>query len=580
MKKPILTVALASLGLAGAAQAQWQTATHALKGGWNAIYLHGDATHASLETLFASGDAVNVQEVWRWNPNPNQVQFTATPLLPTSGTPEWSRWVRGGAGNTLTQLTGQNAYLVKCAGTTASNWAVPLAFRPLPPATTWVRNGANLLGFPTAISGSTYPLFSTYFATFPAAIAANTKVFKYIGGDLGTLNPQQIFSPGIEQVDRNKAYWFSSEVVGNFYAPIQITFSNAGGLQFGRTGSIITARVMNRTGAVLPLTITPVVSNAAPAGQEPITGQVPVTRRTFDAGTAQWTETPITIAYNEVIEPGATVELSFGINRAAMAGAANALYASLLRFTTTPASFDILIPATARKTSLAGLWSGEAFVDAVESKAQADAITPTGRGFPLRYLLHVADDGTARVLSQIFLGQQVAAPHDFGICTRETGLKADTKAKASRIVATHMPLDRVLDGLADAAEPAGSGSVAIPGTLTRRILLPFNDPTNPFVHQYHPDHDNIDPKGQPLVAGIESYTVTRDVTFTFTTTPPAGSTVTSGWGSSVIGGTYAETVHGLHRDSAGVGTGNGLRLTGTFELQRVSELGSINLTPP
>ncbi len=28
--------------------------------------------------------------------------------------------------------------------------------------------------------------------------------------------------------------------------------------------------------------------------------------------------------------------------------------------------------------------------------------------------------------------------------------------------------------------------------LTRTIQIPYNDPTNPFVHQYHPDHDNKD----------------------------------------------------------------------------------------
>jgi hypothetical protein len=45
----------------------------------------------------------------------------------------------------------------------------------------------------------------------------------------------------------------------------------------------------------------------------------------------------------------------------------------------------------------------------------------------------------------------------------------------------------------------------------------------------------------------------------------------------VIGGTYAEVVQGLHKDSAGVGTGDGLHLTGTFELRRASELGTLTI---
>ena len=562
---------LVSVLCATAVQAQWQSTNYALKGGWNAIYLHGEATHATPDALFAANP--EVLEVWRWNSNPSQVQFTNSPLLPTPGTPEWSKWVRGAVGSSLVHLSGQSAYLVRCAGAATDTYTVPIVQRPLPPSSTWVRNGANLLGFPGRNLAGNSPSFSNYFATFPAAIAANTKVFKYIGGELNASNPLQIFSPTSERLDRNQAYWFSSEVVGNFYAPVQITFSTTDGLGFGRSGSVITARVMNRTAAVMSLTITPVASNTAPPGQELITGPVPLTRRTLD-NTANWVETPIMGAYTEVIAPGTSVEWSYGIDRGVMtAGAPGALFASMLRFTDSANLFDIVIPATARKSSFAGLWIGEASVTAVESKGQSDAVNPTAHPFPLRYLLHVSDDGTARVLSQVFLGPLAAAPHEFGLCTKQSGLRADTKASARRITATHLPLDKVLDGA------AGSGSVAIPGTLTRTISLPFNDATNPFVHQYHPDHDNKNAKGQALVAGQESYNITRQVTFTFTASPPAGSLATTGWGSSIIGGTYAEVIQGLHRDTTGVGTGNGLQLTGSFELRRASELGTLNVTP-
>jgi hypothetical protein len=499
-----------------------------------------------------------VLEVWRWNPNPTQVQFTTTPLLPSNGTPEWSKWVRGGPTASLVGLTGQSAYLVKCSGPVS----VAIAQRPMPPSNTWVRSGANFLGFPSSKAAGNFPTFSNYFATFPTAIAANARIFKYVGGELSAGNPLQIFSPAAERVDRDQAYWFSSEVVGNFYAPVQISLSNREGLAFGRRGSVITARVMNRTAAVMTLRIAPVASNSPPSGQELITAAVPLTRRTLD-DQAEWVETPIAAAYNEVIAPNSSVELSFGIDRSAMAGAADALYASLLRFTDSANTFDILIPATARKSTLAGLWIGDAVVSAVESKPLADEVKPAGSTFPLRYLIHVADDGTARVLSQVFMGPVAAAPHDFGLCLSEAGLKADAKAAARRIVATHMPLDLALNS---------NGSFG--SDLSFTIATPFDDPTNPFVHQYHPDHDNK--SGQTaLVAGQESHSVTRQVTFTFTDFPPGGGSAT-GWGSSVIGGTYAEVVSGLHKDSVGVGTGNGIRLSGIFELRRASELGTLN----
>lgn len=563
--------------------AQWQTTNYTLKGGWNSIYLPGNATYAAPEVLFPdSGVTANIQEIWRWNPNPSQMQFTSSPLVPTSGTPEWSVWVRGGSANTLGSLTGPAAYLVKCAGTTANTYSgISVKHSPRLPDTSWVRNGANFLGFPTRLN-STYPLFPSYFASFPAAIAANTKIFKYVGGDLGPANPVQVFSPSTERVDASQGYWFSAEVVGNFYAPVEVTLSQAEGMDFGRNGSIITMRVLNRTAAAMTLTIAPVASGTAPASEESLsaslnnvglpTGSVPVTRRTFNSGTANWEETLISTAYTEAVGPGAAVELSFGIQRSAMTAAStSALYASFLRLTDSTNLFDLLVPVRARKTSLSGLWIGEALVKAVESKPAADAVTPTGRAYPLRYILHVADDGTARVLSQVFVGKLASPGNPPGLCTKEAGLLSTDKAGARRLVAAHMPLDRVLD--------TGSGSVAVPGSLTRTISLPFNDPTNPFVHAFHPDHDNKDARGNPLVAGQESYTIARQVTFTFTASPPSGSTVTSGWGSSVIGGTYAEVIQGLNKDSSGVGSGNGLNLTGTFELRRVSELGSLSITP-
>lgn len=584
MNLKALLFALCSLLLAPRlCQAQWQTTNYTLKGGWNSIYLPGDATYAAPEVIFPnSGVTANILEIWRWNPNPSQMQFTSSPLVPTSGTPEWSVWVRGGSSNTLSSLTGQAAYLVKCVGTTANTYSgITVKHSPKLPGTSWVRNGANFMGFPTRLNG-TYPLFSQYFATFPAAIAANTKIFKYVGGDLGPTNPVQVFSPSTERVDANQGYWFSAEVVGNFYAPVEVSLSLAEGMDFGRNGSVITMRVLNRTATAMTLTLAPVPSGTAPASEEDLsgstnnvslpTGSVPVTRRTFNSGTASWQETLISTGYTEAIGPGAAVELSFGIQRSAMTAAStSALYASFLRLTDSTSLFDILVPVRARKTSLSGLWIGEALVKAVESKPEADAVTPTGRTYPLRYILHVADDGTARVLSQVFMGKLTSPGNPVGLCTKEAGLLSTDKANARRLVAAHMPLDRVLS--------VGSGSVAVPGTLTRSISLPFTDPTNPFVHAFHPDHDNKSATGATLVAGQESYNITREVTFTFTASPPPGSSVTSGWGSSVIGGTYAEVIQGLHKDSTGVGTGNGLNLTGTFELRRVSELGSLSITP-
>jgi len=548
--------ALCLLLLTGFARAQWQTTTYSLKGGWSAIYLSGDAKQDTIGNLFPS----EVLEVWRWNPNPGEVQFTDSPQLPSAGTPEWSVWKRGfPADSTFSELTGQTAYLVKSTGTAANTYPVALKQSPQPPRAAWVRSGANLMGFPGHKNGANYPLISSYFATFPAAIAANSKIFKYVGGDLSGTNPLLVFSPLSERLDPTQAYWFSAEVVGDFYAPVHINLSHPAGLDFGHSGSIVTARIRNRGTSAITLTLAPVGSEASPAGQPAITGPVPLMRRVFNPATALWTQSPLTAAYNEVIPGGSTVELQFGVNRGALTGPPGTFFASFLKLTDSGNMMEVFLPARASKTDLTGLWVGDVMVSAVQSKAPGSPGATTPAPFPLRTLLHVASGGTPRLLSQVFLGQLAVAPNNLGLCTRESLLKQDALATAHRLVASHLPLDQVI---------TGSGNVEVPGSFACTVTVPYNDPTNPFVHQYHPDHDNRNARLQPVGAGVESYDISRACTFTFTASPPPGSLVTSGWGSSVLGGTYTETITGIHKEP--------ITLSGTFELRRASEIGTLS----
>jgi hypothetical protein len=186
--------------------------------------------------------------------------------------------------------------------------------------------------------------------------------------------------------------------------------------------------------------------------------------------------------------------------------------------------------------------------------------TATASRFTLRTLLHLSDGGVASLLPQVFTGQLAVAPHDVGLSFREGALKQDSLASAQRYSAAHLPLDQPIT--------SGSGSVAIGDVLTRIVTVPFNDPTNPFVHAYHPDHDNKDARGAPLAAGVEAPNITRSCKFTFTAQPPAGSSSASGWGSSVIGGTYEETMTGIYKDP--------LILSGSFELRRASDIGTLS----
>lgn len=555
MKKILSLLLLVVVGVClPGARAQWQTINYTLHGGWNSIYVHGDASYATIEQQLANNP--EVLSIWRWNPNPTATQFGGAGLIPLAGTPEWSIWTKDVAiPDTLSALIGQTAYLVQCAGAITDTYSLSLTQRVLPPASKWVRSGANFLGFPARLSSP--PTIANYFATFPSAVAANTKIYKYVGGPIETA-VVQVFSPSFEPLDRTQAYWFDATVVSDFYAPLEITPSNLAGLVYGRNGSQITVRVRNRSAATVTLTVTPTASATAPVGQDQWTAAVPLTRRTFNSGTSSYEFTAVSAPFTVVLAPQATSEIVFGVNRVLITGAPDALYASLLRFTDSANLMEILLPVSARVTSLGGLWVGDVAVTNVESKVEGFTGTATKSPYPLRVLLHVDDAGTARLLSQVFLGRLAPAPYAQGIATLESHLKADEKANAQRFVATHLPLDLVL--------ATGSGSVALGQTLVRSISIPFNERTNPYVHTYHPDHDNKDSRFALLTTPLESPNIGRTLSFTFSATPlPTSSPL--GWGSTVLGGSYSETITGLHK--------NPLTVSGTFELRRVSELGSI-----
>lgn len=630
MKKVFFTLAVAILVFAAVARAQWQDVTYTLKGGFNAIYVHGDASHASLETHFASSP--QVLEVWRWNPNPNPVQITSSSLVPSTNTAEWTSWVRGDSGSKLSQLNGQAAYLIKCSGACE----VTIRQRVVPPRTTWVRNGANFLGFPTRLA-TAYPTFGSYFATFPAAIASN-RIYRYEGGELGPGNPAQLFSASGERVDRNQAYWFEAAVVGDFVSPITITPSDPDGLDFEKTRDVMSVRVHNRTATNVVLTITPVDSLEAPAGQAglpappSVAGPVPLRRRVFDAATGTYSSTPITAAYTETIPQQSVVDLSFAIDRTLMSANPALFYASLLRFTDGGNLQDITLPVTAIPASLAGLWIGDATVTEVEGRspaqrysctvertglrssrmesratkvasgtlgpitlppgggpysyqwkkdgkdltgetgatlllsgAQATEIgldnTATKRAYPLRVLLHVDNSKMASLLQQVFHFRSIGPPSAEFLYVKEDKVPATSKPNTARHVAVHLPR---LPAPIAATTPITLGGAPVSFT----VPLSWTDRTNPFVHQYHPDHDNKNARfDASLPEGVESYTVTRVCKFTFLSAPPDPGTV--GWGSAVIGGTYEETLTGLHRTP--------ITVRGTFELRRASEVGSLTL---
>ena len=171
--KPRLSLLLIGLLLATASlgHAQWITQTIGLKAGWNAVFLHVDPSHDTLNSLVA-GDINNpIIEVWRWHP-PSVAQFTESPAAPTTA-PEWSSWVRTNSSSALQRLTGDTAYLVRVGSNVASySWGIK--GKPVAPRHSWTTSGLNLIGFPAVVAAPRS--FTAFLAQAPDLQAATPQI--------------------------------------------------------------------------------------------------------------------------------------------------------------------------------------------------------------------------------------------------------------------------------------------------------------------------------------------------------------------------------------------------------------------
>ncbi len=118
--------------------------------------------------------------------------------------------------------------------------------------------------------------------------------------------------------------------------------------------------------------------------------------------------------------------------------------------------------------------------------------------------------------------------------------------------------------------PALSIGCALPGSSTFAagkamqfgIDVKPNDPLNPFLHKYHPDHDNLDAKFEPFdpsqisAYNWESFDVNRTITLELTDQPTfAGASADLqklsdqvDWGGMNWGGNYTEVLENLHQN--------------------------------
>jgi hypothetical protein len=535
-----------SLAVLSGIQAQWVSKTYTLPPGWSSIWLSGDATYATVGNLFPSA----ITQVWRWNPNPDKIQFIQSPSDATAESEEWTVWKRDGSESKLSRIIGNSAYLV--FNSASSNQTLSLTLFPRPPSNSWLISGANFMGFPALQNSKN---FSQYFASFinsgMTGLPADTKVYKYIGGNLSSSNPAllSVAASSAELVAPNTAYWFSMPAVSDFSGPLSYEMASSDGLAYGRALTMLTLGIKNRTTASLTCNFALDSSATAPSGQPAITGPVALNIRRLNA---DGTSITVSAANQTVTIPAnGMTNVDFLVDRSGMSATSSALYASILRVRDTSGFTDVQIPVTAQPADRAGLWFCQVEVNGVRSTV--DSSTATAQSFPLNFLIHRSSD-TTTLLRQAFAGKLASTGNPLGIATRESLVLATgvSDVDPSRFYSPIMPYNsNVING---------TGSLA--SSVTWTIVHEANDPVNPFMHTYHPDHDNLN--ATFTAPASESYTVTRTCTFTIDNSQSTASSLV---------GSYTETITGLLKNSSQ--SPATLSVSGNFIMRRLSEISTL-----
>jgi hypothetical protein len=562
-------------------RAEWITESFQLKAGWNAIYPLIDASHSTLDFQLAAYPGV--QEVWRWQPERVDPAHPGNPELAPTGL-EWSVWKAGLPEETsFDQIHANHGYLVKVADGTPT-FTFALKGRPAIPEVRWRGDGIHLAGFPVLATGTT-PTFANYLAPTGFALA-EAEILRYNGGPINAGTNPLAVNPTVSRITRGQAYWIRVKEFSRYYGPVSVALDAGKEVRFNRRSDVSRMVLKNQTSVALTVTLGSTASETPPNGQPAIAGRLPLLAQ-VDAETefAPLGTRTITIA------AGAVAQVRLLPDRTNMSNVVGARFAALLHLKTTGGvtGQEMFIPATAEVASPAGLWIGEAQITQVGSlvrRFQRDAegnnvtdgdgnpvmiedlTTPGGATelpevsppYTLRLIVHVDASGQARLLSHVFQGKLAAAPPDepIGLALLESQLDAAALDQATRLSVAHLPLDTVLsvNGVfAPGGSLAGSGD----------LVTPHTSPENPFLHVYHPDHDNLDARfQQTLPPGRESFEIRRQINLDFEQSRPDG--LPTSWGATLISGIYQENILGTTRP------GSSLRVRGPFVLHKVSDI--------
>jgi hypothetical protein len=582
-------IVLACCLCAISARAQTITQSFVLQPGWNSVYLEVQPADNSAATVFTN---LPISSVWTRAGRVSSAEFIQDASEDLFNQPGWLVWFNPARpdaflGNLFAVLA-NHAYLIHVTNSTTVTWNV--SGRPSLRRLDWVPDAYNLRGL--AVDPSSSPMFLNFFrpsaAHFDPVSGQLQKIFRLSPAGQWTLTAPT------DAIKSGEAYWIFCKGASDYAAPLDAQVDLGDGLDFGLTLSELNLRVRNFTGNSLNA----MIQEMSPSGP----GALAYYR--FDpAAGVQWLDLPTPL----VVSPGpnAEVRLRLAVRRQNVNGAN---YTSLLQITD-GAGTRLLVPVNANKEGAgagalalqggrrkasasdeakahAGLWSGSVTINAVSEprSANPNTTTPVHSPLNLRLIIHVDDTGQARLLKELIQmwrngtytndasgNQVVDKPGEYVLLTDDTLIPQFSGATVRDGTPAGRRLSTVgfdFPSASDANYLNLAGFFAVTNSLTASITLPYDAPTNPFLHRYNPDHDNLNPRFDGPAA--EAYTVTRQIELDFTTSPPDGSSAPD-FGYNEMGGIYHETITGLHKDA--------IHVSGTFRLSRASLISQLNPSP-
>lgn len=544
------------------------TQTFSLNPGWNAVYLEVQPQSNSPAVVFR--DLPVGSSVWAWQGKNDSVQFIQDPGEPLVNNPKWLAIfasARESALNSLYAITANNAYLVNVSGN--QPMTLSISGRPTLRHKGWIPDSFNLVGF--GFSG-TPPTFGSFFA--PSNSHKNQAIYR-LNNASGAW--EIVNNPATAAMRSGEAFWIYCQSGSDYQGPLTVDANGSDGLDFGVGITILSLTIGN----------TSATDKSVAVSQSSAGTPVALAYRSYDTVSGKILNKTLSTMPALTIKAGSATTLNLAVQRTGFTGDG----ASVLEFSDTQGN-RVRVPVTATSNPVngyPGLWSGTATLNKVSQLTNNGTATPTSSQLNLNLILHQDGTGQARLLKQAIVMQQEPIRNTDGtiqtkgrsvVLTKDSlipnysGVTQRDGAKVGRRLSSigidYSPSsDAALGTDFDGTALKCSGSIST--TVTCRMVMEssasYTHPTNPFLHRYHPDHDNLSSDFKTFRQ--EANRVVRDVSLVFDPIPANNpNNPPPGWGVTVLGGSYSESISGLAKVP--------IKVEGTFTLNLAADVDTLN----